>query len=182
MAQRWTPLGLALGDLVYSLPLAPGEQQRIAVVERTATSTVIDSETLDTSEALSFSEADDTSANATFGSAFSEAASGGSHYDTQASSFSVAAAVGGGGMFPFGCMAGGVATSYGNSQSSGNTNTWMSGARDYTSDASQRTHSAVQRQAAARRHSSRTAMRLATASETDQVVTRSSPTTTRPAR
>ena len=24
MAQRWTPLGLALGDLVYSLPLAPG--------------------------------------------------------------------------------------------------------------------------------------------------------------
>lgn len=172
MAQRWTPLGLALGDLVYSLPLAPGEQQRIAVVERTATSTVIDSETLDTSEALSFSEADDTSATATFGSAFTEAAAGGSHYDTQASSFSVAAAAGGGGVFPFGCMAGGVATSFGTSQSSGNTNTWMSGARDYTSDASQRTHSAVQRQAAARRHSSRTAMRLATASETDSVVTK----------
>ena len=172
MAQRWTPLGLALGDLVYSLPLAPGEQQRIAVVERTATSTVVDTETLDSSEALSFSEADDTSATATFASAFSEAASGGTHYDTQASSFSVAAAVGGGGVFPFGCMAGGVATSYGNSQSSGNTNTWMTGARDSTSDAAQHTHSSVQRQAAARRHSSRTAMRLATASETDQVTTK----------
>src|SRR5262249_14225486 len=34
MAQHWTPLGVALGDLVYSLPLAPGEQQRIAIFER----------------------------------------------------------------------------------------------------------------------------------------------------
>jgi outer membrane protein OmpA-like peptidoglycan-associated protein len=172
MAQRWTALGLALGDLVYSLPLAPGEQQRIAVVERTATSTVIDSETLDTSEALSFAEADDTSATATFASAFNEAASGGTHYDTQASSYSAALSLGGFGIFPFGCLAGGLAASFGHSQSSGNTNTWMSGARDYTSDAAQRTHSSVQRQAAARRHSSRTAMRLATATETDQVVTK----------
>jgi hypothetical protein len=172
MAQRWTPLGLALGDLVYSLPLAPGAQQRIAVVERTATSAVFDSETLDTAEAESFSERDDTSALATFASAFSEAASGGSHYDTESSSFSVAAAVGGGGIFPFGAMAGGVSTSYGRASASGNTNTWMQGARNTTSNAAQNTHSSVQRQAAARRHSARTAMRLATASESDKVVTK----------
>ena len=29
MSQRWTLQGLALGDLVYSLPLAPGEQQEV---------------------------------------------------------------------------------------------------------------------------------------------------------
>ena len=172
MAQRWTPLGLALGDLVYSLPLAPGEQQRIAVMERSASSTVVESERVDNSEQMSFTERDDTSATATFASAFTEVAAGGSHYDTEASSFSVAAAVGGGGVFPFGCVAGGVATSFGTSSSSGNTNTWMNGARNSTSDAAQSTHSAVQRQAAARRSSSRTAMRLATVHETTEVVTK----------
>jgi outer membrane protein OmpA-like peptidoglycan-associated protein len=172
MAQRWTPLGLALGDLVYSLPLAPGEQQRVAVTERSASSSVVESERLDNSEHMSFAERDDTSATATFASAFTEVAAGGSHYDTEASSFSVAAAVGGGGVFPFGCVAGGVATSFGTSSSSGNTNTWMNGARNSTSNAAQSTHSSVQRQAAARRSSSRTAMRLATAHETTEVVTK----------
>ena len=172
MAQRWTPVGLALGDLVYSLPLAPGEQQKVAITERTATSFVTESETLDSSEQMSFSERDDTSATATFSTAFREAASGGSHYDSEASSFSVAAAVGGGGVFPFGCVAGGVATSYGTASASGNTNTWMSGSRSATSDAAQNTHSAVQRQASARRRSSRTGMRLATASENTSVVTK----------
>lgn len=172
MAQRWTPLGLALGDLVYSLPLAPGEQQRIAVMERSASSSVVESERVDSSEQMSFAERDDTSATATFASAFNEVAAGGSHYDTEASSFSVAAAVGGGGVFPFGCVAGGVATSFGTSSSSGNTNTWMNGARNSTSNAAQSTHSSVQRQAAARRSSSRTAMRLATAHETTEVVTK----------
>src|SRR5262249_7581181 len=34
MSQRWTFQGLGLGDLVYSLPLAPGEQQQVAIFER----------------------------------------------------------------------------------------------------------------------------------------------------
>ena len=172
LAQRWTPLGLALGDLVYSLPLAPGEQQRIAVMERTSSTSVIESERLESAEQMSFAEADDTSSTATFASAFTEVASGGSHYDTEASSFSTAAAAGGGGVFPFGCAAGGVSTSFGTSSTAGNTATWMSGARNSTSDVAQRTHSSVQRQAAARRSASRTAMRLATASETDRIVTK----------
>ncbi len=172
MAQRWTPLGLALGDLVYSLPLAPGEQQRVAVVERTATSRVVDSETLDTSEQVSFTERDDTSAQATFESAFDEAASGGSHIDTHAASSGTAGAAGIG--FALGpvVIGGGVASSSGKSSTDGNTNTWMQGSKATTSAAAQTTHSSVQRSASARRHSARTAMRLATASETDRVVTK----------
>ncbi|MFE6995735.1 OmpA family protein [Microbacterium sp. NPDC057659] len=172
LAQRWTPLGLALGDLVYSLPLAPGEQQRMAIMERTASTSVIESERLESSEAMSFAEQDDTSATATFSSAFREAASGGSQYDTHADSFSIAAAAGGGAVFPFGCAAGGVATSFGESNTSGSTSTWMSGARDSTSGAAQSTHSAVQRQAAARRSASRTSMRLATATESTEITTK----------
>jgi outer membrane protein OmpA-like peptidoglycan-associated protein len=172
MAQRWTPLGLALGDLTYSLPLAPGEQQRIAIVERTATSTVIDTETLDQTEQISFSEQDDTSATATFSSALREAASGGTHYDTDASSWSVGGGIGGAIAAGAALLAGGVAGGYGSGSANGNTDTWMSGARSSTSNTAERTHTSTQRQAAARRHSSRAAMRMATASESDSVVTK----------
>lgn len=172
MAQRWTPLGLALGDLVYSLPLAPGEQQRVAIIERTATSTVLESETLEQTEQLSFSERDDTSTAATFASAYQEAASGGSSYATDASSFAVAAAAGIGGVFPFGAAGGGVSTSYGSAQASGQTDTWMSGTRSATSDAAEQTHAATERQAAGRRQAARTGMRMATATESDTVTTK----------
>ena len=40
MSQQWTLQGLGLGDLVYSLPLAPGEQQRVAIFERPDTARV----------------------------------------------------------------------------------------------------------------------------------------------
>ncbi|HEY7050471.1 MAG TPA: hypothetical protein VH373_24870 [Jatrophihabitantaceae bacterium] len=172
LAQRWTPLGLALGDLVYSLPLAPGEQQRVAVVERTASSTVIDSETLDTTEAQTFSELDDTSTDATFRSAFSEAASGSSSMQTSAESSSEAG-VGGIGLAagPV-VIGGGVASSTGSASTAGRTSTLMEGARSTTSDTAETTHAAVQRQASARRQAARTGMRLATASETDRVVTK----------
>ena len=46
----WQYDGLTLGNLVYSLPLAPGEQQRIAVSERVATAAVRETEVLDIAE------------------------------------------------------------------------------------------------------------------------------------
>jgi outer membrane protein OmpA-like peptidoglycan-associated protein len=172
LAQRWTQKGLALGDLVYSLPLAPGEQQRIAVVERSATMSVIERESLDQREDLRFDEVDTSSAQATFAAGFNESAQGGSSYDANSSSFSIAAAAGGGGVFPFGAFAGGVATSYGSASASGSTSTWMQGARQSTSNASQSTQAAVSRRASASRQSSRAAVRLATATETTQVTTK----------
>lgn len=172
LAQRWTQKGLALGDLVYSLPLAPGEQQRIAVVERTATSSVQEREALEQREDLRFDERDTSSVQATFQSAFNEAAQGGSSYEADSSSFSVAAAAGGGGVFPFGAFGGGVATSYGSASASGSTSTWMSGSRRAASSAAQSTQAAVSRRASAARSATRSSVRLATASETTQVTTK----------
>lgn len=160
LAQRWTFQGLALGDLVYSLPLAPGEQQQVAVFERTDTASVFESETLTESQAQQQMALADTSTNATFNSAFDEAASGGSSFSTHSDTSSWGAnflvASGGGG----------------SSNSNGVSNSWMQGQRDAAENAAQTTHSAAENQASARRTAARTGMRLATSSESEQVTTK----------
>ncbi len=45
-SQSWQFQGLALGDLVYSLPLAPGEQQLVVVEEQTTTLAVTETESV----------------------------------------------------------------------------------------------------------------------------------------
>ncbi|HXJ92408.1 MAG TPA: hypothetical protein VMT20_05955 [Terriglobia bacterium] len=160
LAQRWTFQGLALGDLVYSLPLAPGEQQQVAVFERTDTASVFESETLSESQAQQQIALADTSTNATFNSAFDEAASGGSsfstHSDTSSWGVNFLVAAGGGG----------------SSDSNGISNSWMQGQRDAAENAAQTTHSAAENQASARRTAARTGMRLASSSESEQVTTK----------
>ncbi len=66
MHQLWIPQGLSLGDLVYSLPLAPGEQQRIAVSEERETLSVREAESLSEAEQQAFRENADTSTSAVF--------------------------------------------------------------------------------------------------------------------
>ena len=114
-----------MGDLVYSLPLAPGEQQQIAVFERTDTASVFESETLTESQAEQQIALADTSTYATFNSAFDEAASGGSsfstHSDTSSWGVNFLVAAGGGG----------------SSDSNGVSNSWMQGQRDSAENAAQ---------------------------------------------
>ncbi len=160
MSQQWTFKGLGLGDLVYSLPLAPGEQTEVAVFERTDTAQVFESESFSEQQAAQQSALSDTSAAATFNSAFTEAASGGSSFHTDSDSWSAGGTI---------IIASGGA---GGSSSSGNSNTWMQGQRDSAQNAAQTTHSAAENQAAARRSASRTGMRLATATESDSVTTK----------
>ena len=172
MAQRWTPKGLALGDLVYSLPLAPGEQQRIAIVDRRATSSVTDTERLEVQESMSFRERDDASTRATFESGMREKAEGGSSFNTESESSSWGAAGGIG--FALGPIAigGGAAGGGGSANTNGSTNNWMSGVRNYTSTAAQSSHASVERSANATRSLQRMGMRLASASERNEVVTK----------
>ncbi|HOW34585.1 MAG TPA: hypothetical protein PLN32_09050, partial [Methanoregulaceae archaeon] len=160
MAQSWTPKGYALGNLIYSLPLAPGEQQKVAIFERTDIAVTRESELLDVEEQQRFQQLNDTSAYATFRSAFSEAARGGSHFDTRSYSES--------GGFDFLIFSGGG----GSSGTSGNSSSWLEGVRNSTQTAAEDTHSAVVRQASARRSALRTSMRLAVAQESENVTTK----------
>ncbi|MDO8105864.1 hypothetical protein Q6348_01475 [Isoptericola sp. b441] len=160
LSQQWTLQGLALGDLVYSLPLAPGEQQQVAVFERTDTARVTESEFFTQEEAQHQRALSDTSTHATFESAFEEAIHGSSHFDTHSSSKSWGASiiiVSGGG---------------GSSSASGSSSQTLEGHRQTTQEAAQQTHSAAENQASARRRAARTGMRVATATESQELTTR----------
>ena len=67
LLQRWTSAGLALGELVHSLPLTPGERQTIAVVEAGSGA-----------PSSASSANTDASTESVFASAFDDAARGGS--------------------------------------------------------------------------------------------------------
>lgn len=172
MRQIWIPTGMSLGDLVYSLPLAPGEQQRIAVSDERETLTVREAETMTAQERQRFDEVADSSTDAVFRSAFDEAASGGSSMRTSSSAGAIGGGLGVGGLFGKIVAGIGVAGGYASSTTTGNTSTWQSTSRDYVSSASQDFHSSLTRQAAARREASRTSVRLASATERREVVTK----------
>jgi len=132
MQQVWIPAGLSLGDLVYSLPLAPGEQQRIAIEERVQTASERDMETFSEDEFQTFRETQDASALAVFRSAFDEAAAGGSHIDSRSNTGS------GGATASTGIIGaifggGGVSAGYSSSSSSGNSSSWQNVSRDFAS-------------------------------------------------
>src|SRR5581483_10257639 len=157
--QRWTFQGVTLGDLVYSLPLAPGEQQQVAIFERVDTSMVTESEFF--SEEQPQLALADTSTNATFNSAFNESVVGTSSYKTQSDSSSWGTAI------PL-IASGGS----GSSSSSGSSTQTLQGQRNTTQQAAENMHSSAQNQATARRTAMRTGMRLATASESESVTTK----------
>lgn len=172
MHQIWIPAGLSLGDLVYSLPLAPGEQQRIAISDERETLSVREAETLTAEEFQRYRETADSSTNAVFTSAFDESASGGSRMQTRTEAGSIGGGLGVAGVFGSVVAGLGIAGGYSDSSTSGSTSSWQKASRDYVSNASQDFHSNLSREAAARRRASRTSVRLATATERREIVTK----------
>ena len=172
MHQIWVPNGMSLGDLVYSLPLAPGEQQRIAVSDERETLSVREQEALSAEEFQNFRETADSSTNAVFRSAFDESARGGSTMKTSSEAGSIGGGLGVAGIFGSVVAGLGIAGGYSDSTTTGSTSSWQNASRDYVSNASQDFHSALSRNAAARRTASRTSVRLATATERREVVTK----------
>ena len=166
VAQNWSFQGLALGDLVYSLPLAPGEQQQMVIEEQTTTLKVQETESVFGAETANASAVTDSSTQATFNSAFHQAAQGGSSYNT--SSETGAMTVGGGLLG----ILGGPSGSLGETITSGSTHNWMDGLQNFASSASQSVQTYAEQQSAAQRRAQRTAMRMATASEATSVTTK----------
>ncbi|MDE1831713.1 MAG: hypothetical protein KGI02_05000 [Thaumarchaeota archaeon] len=165
-AQKWTFQGLALGNLVYSLPLAPGEQQQIVVVEQQTSLQLRDTEAIYGSSQAEASAATDSSTQAIFQSAFNQAAQGGSSFTTG----SVTTAFTAGGGIP--SIFGGPSLSIGGTVSSGSSSNWMDGAQNYASTATQSAQTYAEQQSNAVRNAQRVAMRMATSSESTEVTTK----------
>lgn len=165
-SQAWQFQGLALGDLVYSLPLAPGEQQQIVVEEQTTTLVVREQEQVFGAESSQASSLSDSSAQATFQSAFNQSAQGGSNYSTASESAGLSA---GGGLLG---LLGGPSGSVGESVSGGSSNNWFDGLQNYASTASQSVQNYAEQQSSAQRRAQRTAVRMASSSESTSVTTK----------
>ncbi len=166
-AQNWSFKGLALGDLIYSLPLAPGEQQQIVVVEQQTSLRIQDTEAVYGSTQTDASAVTDSSTQATFQSAFNQAAQGGSNFNT---SSETAAATFGGGLL--GGIFGGPSGSIAGTTSGGSTTNYMDGSQNYASSAAQSVQTFAEQQSQSQRRAQRVAMRMATSSEASSVTTK----------
>jgi hypothetical protein len=172
LAQVWKYDGLTLGNLLYSLPLAPGEQQRIVISEHVATASVTDLERLDIAERQHSSLRENSSAQAVFDSAFEEHVNASSSYRNSARSSSWGVAGGIGAILGPVALGIGAGGGGGSSNNNGSTRSSLDGARTYTSAASESMHRSVEREASGRRSASRTSIRLATETDRESVTTK----------
>lgn len=172
LAQVWKYKGLTLGNLLYSLPLAPGEQQRIAVSERVTTASVRDSEVLDVAEQQRASVREDASAHSVFSSAFEEHVTASSRYSNEARSSSWGVAGGIGAVLGPVVVGVGAGGGSGKSSNSGSVSSALDGVRTTTNSASEDLHRQVESEASGRRRATRTSIRLARESETQSVTTK----------
>jgi hypothetical protein len=172
LAQVWKYDGLTLGNLLYSLPLAPGEQQRIVISEHVATASVSDLERMDIAERQHSSLRENSSAQAVFDSAFEEHVNASTSYRNSARSSSWGVAGGIGAILGPVALGIGAGGGGGSSSNNGSTRSSLDGARTYTSSASESLHRSVEREASGRRSASRTSIRLATQTDRESVTTK----------
>jgi hypothetical protein len=165
-SQNWQFQGLALGDLVYSLPLAPGEQQQVVVEEQTTTLTLREFDAVIASDTSQASQVSDSSTQATFNSALRQTAQGGSSFFSASETGALSV---GGGLLG---LLGGPSGSMGETVSGGSTQNWMDGLQSYGSTATQAAQTYAEQQAHSTRTAQRTAMRMATTTESTSVRTK----------
>jgi len=159
MQQEWRPTDFSLGTLLYSVALAPGEEQRIVVKERSESYDVTDSESLlaDTDES-SLSD-QDTSSGALFDRALDEQTRGSTNSRSVTSGTSAGAL---GGLFASGSTTNNKADSESNQNAS----------RDQTSSLSQNFNENLARQADKQREANRIGIRMATSEESSSVTSK----------
>ncbi len=165
--------GLSLGRLIYSLPLAPGEEQRIVVAEQRETLTVRERESLSFSEQQEFEESRDTSFDSTFNTALNELIQGSSRFNTESETSSrggsggFGVGIGGfiGGLFGGVAGGGGWTRASSSSSSSGSSSASQNTARSFLADTHEAFSASLERSASVKRRSTRTSVRTATATD-----------------
>jgi len=94
-SQTWSPKAVALGQLLYSLPLAPGESTKIAIIDFTQRSLGRTQEDIDQTELLANTMVQSRSISEIARAVASETQSGNSRSESDSESANVGAAAGG---------------------------------------------------------------------------------------
>lgn len=169
MHQAWVPDGFALGDLLYSLILAPGEEQRLVVRENTQSYEITDTaEGVDSvNESYQNSQTDDTSAAYEYG--VQQMMEAGSSYKAQSSSWGIGASASGGYGGFFGL---GISGSYSKTKSSGSSKAHQNNSQNEASSAAQRFQQCIKTASNRISQAKRVSVSSATSEQSDSVATK----------
>lgn len=159
MQQEWRPSGFSLGNLLYSVALAPGEEQRVIVTDRAESYSVSDEETLLSDLGETYDSDQNSDTEAIFNRALGEYEEGST--DMKSTTKGTSAGVLGG------LYATGSTTKNTTDSSSSN-----SLSREQASAYSQSMNESIARQANRQRDSSRMGIRLATSEESSSVTSK----------
>ena len=172
MHQAWIPDGFALGNLLYSLVLAPGEEQRLVVREKKQSYQITDNATGTDQVSESYINNQTDNTDAAYKYAVNQLLQGNSHYDYSTKSTSVGAGLGvAGGGSGISAMLG---LSVGHSTSNGraNSSASQSNAHNEVSSAAQNFQHSIKTASEKISSAQRISMSMATGEETDSVATR----------
>jgi len=117
MRQSWVPDGFALGTLLYSLILAPGEEQKLIIREKSQSYNITDNSTGTDSVSESQSREQGDEIQAMYDYVMAQESEGSSHSDYSSKSGSFGATLTGGVSFIMGGLTGGYAHTSGNANS-----------------------------------------------------------------
>ena len=176
MHQAWVPDGFALGSLLYSIVLAPGEEQRLVVRENKQAYSVSDDALGVDSDSQSYelTQADDTTA--AYNYALNQLLNGNSDYNYNAHADSFGGGYGGAanvaqGMFNLG-SAHGLSGATSNARGSGSASASQSNAHNEVSNAAQLFQHSIKSAADRISQSKRISMRTAASEESNSVATK----------
>jgi hypothetical protein len=154
----WRANGYSLGDLLHSLPLAPGQRRRVAVVDWERRTTTTREEALEFEEQLNAFTGRDRDVSEIVGSRLSEEVAAGSSNTT----WGVAGGIGAGFIGSGFGIFGGVAGSHGGSES----NAWQDASRSFAGDSLQSLRDRVMQRSSAVRDQRSTVVQTAAQGET----------------
>jgi hypothetical protein len=143
MREVWRPDGYSLGDLLYSLPLAPLQRRRIAVVDWERRSVSERTEALEFEEELDAFLSRDRDVREIVGTHLREDTAGGSRSTTWGAAGGIGAGFITGGFGIFGGVAGGYASS--------SATAWQRSSRDFSASSLQRLQDRVSQRSSALR-------------------------------
>jgi hypothetical protein len=164
-SQDWVPAGYSLGNLLYSLALAPGERQVIGVVDRHERLRAMDRESLSVTERFALDEARASTASELFTASLRDAMEVHADWWTEAESSG-----GSGGINLFGIVSFGGGGS--SASASGGESSWQSLTRDFASSAVDTFHGQIHRRSSASRRSDRIAVRQVSLHDSERFTTK----------